>query len=145
MKFPISITPYRELRSGDQSIYDSVQEGYTIPPRVVAYLRAGRPYLMMPGIYPHPFKPGKRLLGPYKYTDGTYSWDRDTWKYAVKYHVVLPREFIDHVMSEAGAAFLAQYGAQTGAWSDTIKQWKERRDILCLLPDDAGETQLEEF
>jgi hypothetical protein len=30
----------------------------------------------------------------------------DTWKYVLKYHVTLPKEFIDHVMSEEGIAFM---------------------------------------
>ncbi len=104
----ICIFPFREIRCGKDSIYDHVQSGYAVPEKVIAYLRAGRPCTVSPGIYDHPFRPGTTLLGPYLYTDGHYVWDRDTWKYVVKYHVTLPQEFVAHVMADEGpASFLA--------------------------------------
>ncbi len=145
MRKMVCLTPYKELHCGDKSIHDYVQENYTVPDQVIAYLRTTQPYIMRPGIYEHPFKPGKRLLGPYMYTDGKYYWDRDTWKYVVKYHVTLPPEFIDHVMSEEGRAFIEHFLDQSVSWSDTIKKWKKQQGIMCLLPDNAGEVELEEF
>ena len=102
----ICLTPYKEIKGGDESIYDHVREGYTVPDKVIAYLKMAKPYVMCLGIYEHPFKEGVTLLGPYWYQDGTYSWDRDTWKYVVKYGLELPQEFIDHVMSEEGTRFM---------------------------------------
>ena len=69
------------------------------------------------------------------YTDGKYHWDRDTWKYVVKYHVTLPQEFIDHVMSEEGAAFIERFIDQSDSWSDTIKKLKKRQAfyVCCLI------------
>jgi len=141
----VCLTPYRELHSGEESIFDHIQEDYCVPNRVIAYLRTTQPYLMSPGIYKHPFKSEIDLLGPYMYTDGKYYWDRDTWKYVLKYHVTLPQEFVDHVMSENGEAFLNSLSDQPDSWPKTIQQWKKEEGWLCLLPDNAGEIELKEF
>ena len=142
----VCISPYKEILCGDESIYDYVQEGYTVPNKVIAYLKTTKPYLMSPGIYEHPFKKGVDLLGPYLYTDGHFWWDRDTWKYVVKYHVTLPQEFIDHVMSDAGTEFLESCMEDEESWSGTIKDWKDsERNGLCLLPEDAGDMELDDF
>lgn len=141
----ICLTPFKEIKGGADSIYDYVQEGYCVPQEVVAYLRTTQPYMMSPGVYDHPFIPGKRLLGPYWYTDGTYYWDRDTWKYVVKYHVMLPEAFISHVLSDEGQAYLKKFYANPSSWSDTIGQWKEQKDSICLLPDNAGDCELKDF
>ena len=106
MEKMVCVSPFKEILCGGESIYDYVQEGYQVPDRVIAYLKTTAPYIMGLGIYQHPFRPEKNLAGPYLYTDGHYYWDRDTWKYVLKYHVTLPQDFIDHVMSEQGAAFL---------------------------------------
>ena len=145
MQRMVCLTPYKELLCGNKSIYDCVQEDYTVPDQVIAYLRTTQPYLACPGIYEHPFKPGKRLLGPYMYTDGKYYWDRDTWKYVLKYHVTLPQEFIDHVMSEEGAAFFEYLIDQSDSWSNAVKTWKKRKGFLCFLPNNADRIELEDF
>ena len=77
-----------------------------MPNKVIAYLQTTMPFVMSPGFYDHPFKTGTHLLGPYRYTDGKYYWDRDTWKYVLKYNLVLLQEFIGHVMSDEGTSFL---------------------------------------
>ena len=143
----INITPYRELACGEdaESILEHVQEGYSVHEKVIAYLRAGAAYLAVMGVYMHPFKPNQKLLGPYYYTDGYYYWDRDTWKYVLKYHVTLPQEFIDHVMSDAGTKFLEQRIEENEDWSDVIKRWKMQQGYICFLPDHAGEIELENF
>lgn len=58
----VCLTPFRELRLGSESIFDWVEEGYTVPTKVIAYLKITEPGIMSPGIYEHPFKPGTRLL-----------------------------------------------------------------------------------
>lgn len=142
----VCVSPFREILCGDKSIYDSVQEGYVVLEKVIAYLKTTKPYLMSPGIYEHPFKKGENLAGPYTYTDGHYWWDRDTWKYVVKYHVTLPQEFIDHVMSEAGTEFLESCAGEDECWSKTIRVWKEtKRYDACLLSDDTWKKELENF
>jgi len=123
--------------------YDTT--GYSVPYKVIAYLRTTKPYMMCPGIYEHPFKPGKELLGPYFYTDGKYFWDRDMWKYVVKYHVTLPEDFIDYIMSGAGDDFLESFYSHPDSWSGTIKKWKNEERGLCLLPDDTGNIDLSDF
>ena len=141
----ICLSPYKEINGGSESIYDHVQEGYTVPNQVIAYLRTTELYFMCPGIYERPFKPGQRLLGPYAYTDGKYYWDRDTWKYVLKYHVTLPQEFVDYAMSDEGAAYIENFLKESGSWSDKIQDWKKEEGYLCLLPDDAGDVKLEDF
>ena len=143
------LTPYKELRpsssSLERSIYDYIKEDYSVPDKVIAYLRAGQPAYMCPGIYKHPLKNGITLLGPYVYTDGYYTWDRDTWKYVIKYGLTLPEAFIDHVMSEKGTAFIEQRMAENYNWSDVINSWTEKSDFLCLLPKNTGDKELEDF
>ena len=141
----IDLTPYKELHGGNESIHNHVQPGYTVPDKVIAYLRTTNPLLMSPGVYDHPFKPGKRLLGPYSYTDGKYFWDRDTWKYVVKYGLVLPQDFIDHVMSDEGTAFIEKCIDESDSWCEVIKGWKKRQGFICFLPENAGDTSLENF
>ena len=141
----ICVTPYKEIHCGDESIYDFVQADYTVPERVINYLRTTQPFLMGSGVYNHPFKPEIELLGPYTYTDGLYYWDRDTWKYVVKYHVMLPAAFVDHVMSEEGKAYLDAFYQNPGSWNDAVNDWKNQADIISLLPEDTGDMELDNF
>lgn len=143
----ICLTPYRELMGGkNKSIYDFVQEDYSVPDKVIAYLKTTKPYVMCPGVYKHPFKDDKNLLGPYFYWDGKkYYWDRDTWKYVVKYGLTLPQDFIDYVMSDEGTAYLEEFGRYNSSWKNTIADWKASGTGLILLPDDAGDDGLENF
>lgn len=140
------LSPFIELGNGDKSILDYVQGDYEVPPKVISYLQTTKPYMICFGIYEHPFIKGKTLLGPYSYTDGYYWWDRDMWKYVVKYHVTLPKEFVDHVMSDKGTEFLMQCRSEKDSWTKRIKDWKDSEENgLCLLPDDAGNIVLEDF
>ena len=140
----INITPYKEINGGEESIYDHIDEDFAVPQKVIAYLQTNQPYLACMGVYHHPFR-DMVLLGPYWYTDGEYAWDRDTWKYVLKYHMTLPQEFIDKVMSEKGTAFLAQYAEQNQPWSKVIQNWKEQPNVLCLMPDDGGDSTIDDF
>ena len=141
----VCVSPFKELGCGEKSIHDFVKDGYSVPDKVIAYLQTTKPHEMCLGIYEHPFKPGTYLCGPYTYTDGYYYWDRDTWKYVMKYHVMLPQEFIDHVMSDEGTAFLKEQAQENDSWSDRIKSWKEQAGVLCLLSDNAGDECLKDF
>lgn len=141
----ICITPYIELNMGDLSIYDYVEEGYSVPNRVLIYLQTTNPFTMALGIYEHPFKKGMSLLGPYTYTDGKFFWDRDTWKYVVKYGLKLPQDFLDHVMSDAGKEFLERFVKEHDSWQSQIARLKKEKNILCLLPENAGDVSLDDF
>lgn len=142
----VCLSPFKEIGCGNLSIYDFVKEGYTVPDKVIAYLMTTEPYMMCPGIYEHPFKPGTNLFGPYTYTDGYYWWDRDTWKYVLKYHVSLPQEFISHVMSDAGTQYLKHFTSENKSWSKVIKNWKNVDEPgLILFPDDARDLGLDKF
>lgn len=141
----INITPFKELKTGKESIFDHVDESFTVPDKVILYLQTKQPHLACPGIYHHPFKPDMELLGPYMYTDGEYYWDRDAWKYVVKYHVTLPQKFIDKVMSDVGTAFLEKCAESDDSWSKRIREWKNGKGVLCFLPSNAGDVPLEKF
>ncbi|MBR4514070.1 MAG: hypothetical protein IKO61_04215 [Lachnospiraceae bacterium] len=145
MNNKVCLSPFKELNEGDKSIYDFVRDGYSVPDKVIAYLRIKEPYMMSPGVYDHPFKTGTQLLGPYLYTDGYYYWDRDLWKYVIKYHVTLPQEFIDYVMSNDVDPFFESYIDKSDLWTETIKKMKKKQGILCLLPQDSGDKELSDF
>ena len=140
----INITPYKEINCGDKSIYEHIDENFVVPKKVIAYLQTTKPLFVRMGVYKHPFKE-KSLLGPYLYTDGEYYWDRDTWKYVLKYHVTLPHDFIDKVMSDKGTAFLEECEKNDNSWSKVIKDWKSQPNTLCFLPDDAGDLTFDDF
>ena len=70
---------------------------------------------------------------------------KDTWKYVVKYHVTLTQEFIDHVMSGDGKAYLNQFAKENNFCANLIEDLKNRPNTICLLPDDAGEIPLANF
>ena len=111
----INVMPYKEINGGWESIYDHIDESFVVPEKVIAYLQTTQPHLVCMGLYKHPFK-DMQLCGPYWYTDGEYFWDRDAWKYVIKYHVTLPQKFIDKVMSDEGTAFLEKCAESDEAW-----------------------------
>ena len=138
MSKPISITPFKELHGGQESIYDHIAaEKLAVPDKVIAYLLAAQPVLTAPGVYQHPFIRTRTLPGPDKCTDGRFFWDRDTWKYVLKYNLILPQEFIDHVMSEKGDAFISYCIDRNDDWCEPIKQWKKKQGYVSFLPSKA--------
>lgn len=144
---PMIITPIKRVCCDSQKEYlrEHTRPGYTVPDKVIAYLRAGNAYMACPGIYAHPYRPGVRLLGPEYYTDGQFCWDRDTWKYVLKYGFVLPQEFIDHVMSDAGTAFIEEAIDKSELWCDAVKPLKKKQGFRCFLPDSEEMQRLEGF
>lgn len=140
----INVMPYKEIQGGEESIYDHIDESYAVPEKVIAYLKTTQPHMVCMGVYKHPFK-DKDLPGPYWYTDGEYYWDRDAWKYVVKYHLTLPQAFVDKVMSEEGTAFLEKCMESDESWAKNIQSLNTRPNTLCLMPDNAGDIELEDF
>jgi hypothetical protein len=59
----IFLTSFKEINGGNESIFDHIREGYTVPGRVIAYLMMGKLFLMSPGAYEHPFIKGKKSVG----------------------------------------------------------------------------------
>jgi len=141
----ICITPYKEIKGGEKSIYDFIKNDYSVPNKVIEYLRTTKPFVMSPGIYKHPFKPEVDLLGPYMYTDVHYYWDRDTWKYVVKYGLTLPDEFVEYVTSGKGDSFLASFAKENPSWGKQIQKMKQGKNMMCFLPEDAGDIPIEKF
>ena len=140
----INVMPYKEINGGDESIYDHIDGNFVVPEKVIAYLQTTQPHLVCMGLYKHPFK-DMLLCGPYWYTDGEYFWDRDAWKYVIKYHVTLPQNFIDKVMSEEGTAFLEKCAESDESWAKKIKELKESPDTLCFMPENADDYSLDDF
>ncbi|MBQ5754667.1 MAG: hypothetical protein IIV90_03260, partial [Oscillospiraceae bacterium] len=94
----------------------------------------------------HPFKPGVKLDNLFYKDDYGYCWDGHTWKYVLKYGLTLPEEFIAHVMSEEGTAYINQCIDQNPNWSDAMKKWKkEHQGYLCLMPTREEIKKLEYF
>lgn len=109
-----NLTPYKEIHCGSESIYDHVRENYSVPDKVLEYLCTDNCYLAGGGIYSHPFEPEVTLSGPTMLSDGYYYWDSRTSEYVSKYGLVLPSEFIAHVMSEKGTEFIEKYKDNSG-------------------------------
>ena len=63
----------------------------------------------------------------------------------IKYGLVLPQTFIDHVMTEEGTKFIEQQIDANESWSDTIKQWKKREGFISLIPFDERDSELKDF
>jgi len=142
----ISVTPFKELRGGQESIYDHISPvKVIIPDKVIAYLLAAKPVLTSPGVYSHPFIEGKKLFGPDICTDGTFFWDRDTWKYVLKYNLTLPRMFIDHIMSEKGDIFISHCIDCNDDWCEPIKRWKKKQGYISFLPSKELLESLDKF
>jgi hypothetical protein len=139
-----NVMPYKEIKGGEESIFDHIDENFNVPEKVIAYLQTKQPYMVCMGLYQHPFK-DMQLCGPYWYTDGEYFWDRDAWKYVLKYHVTLPQDFIDKVMSYEGTVFLEKCAENDDSWSRRIKELKERPKTLCLMPENAGDYKIDDF
>lgn len=135
--FSVCACPVRRICSAENKdwVLARTIPGYRIPDKVIAYLRAGTHYLACPGIYEHPYRPDIRLGGPEYYTDGHFYWDRDTWKYVLKYGFTLPPEFIDHVMSDSGTAFIDAAIDKSKLWCSAIKSFKKKQGFRCFLPN----------
>ena len=144
MRKLINITPYKEIKGGNESIYDYIDASFVVPQKVILYLQTNKPYMMSPGIYQHPFK-DMQLLGPYWNTDDEYYWDRDTWKYGLKYHVTLPQFFIAKVMSDAGTTFLKQFTESNTTWNKALHDLSERPNTICLLSYNDADYKLDDF
>lgn len=141
----INLTPYIELKQGQESIYENINPNNVVPDKMILYLRLGTAYVMSPGIYNHPFKTDTKLLGPYVYTDELFCWDRDTWKYVLKYGLVLSDRFVEYVMSEKGTEFIEKQLDSRISWEKAIEKMKRNPKGIFFLPNDAGELPIDKF
>ena len=76
---------------------------------------------------------------------GRFWWDRNCWKYAAKYHVMLPQEFVEHVISGTGDKLLESYATDTSSWSDRIEEHCRNASHGNFLPKSAGNLDLKDF
>ena len=76
---------------------------------------------------------------------GRFWWDRNCWKYAAKYHVMLPQEFVEHVISGTGDKLLESYATDTSSWSDRIEEHCRNAPHGNVLPKSAGNLDLKDF
>lgn len=124
----INLSPYIELGPGPYSIYDYVDPNFVVDDQVITYLKVGHCGLVCLGVYKHPFKPDKTMLGPYTFDDGDkYNWDSNLWEYVTKYHVTLPKEFIEHAMSVNGLKFIVENIDDSSLFSEAVKKYKKRK------------------
>lgn len=65
----INPTPYKEIIGGEESIYDHVKVGCTVPEKVVEYPRTTDLYGMCPALYWLPFRKDITLARSYLYCD----------------------------------------------------------------------------
>ena len=132
-----NLSPYKELQHGDESIHDHIIPDQKVPIEVLKYLRHGQFQLACMGVYEHPFEEGVRLPGPYTYGDDKYRWDRDMWLYVSKYHVELPQDFIDHVFSDEGRAWMEEHPDEMfGQGHESIN--KNFGRVINLTPENDG-------
>lgn len=76
---------------------------------------------------------------------GRFWWDRNCWKYAAKYHVMLPQEFVEHVISGTGDKLLESYATDTSSWSGRIEERCRNMPHGNFLPKSAGNLDLKDF
>lgn len=76
---------------------------------------------------------------------GRFWWDRNCWKYAAKYHVMLPQEFVEYVISGTGDKLLESYATDTSSWSDRIEERCKNTLHGNFLPKSAGNLDLKDF
>ena len=141
----IDLTPYKEIHCGKESIYDNVEEGFSVPDKVVLYLRTNDNLCAAPGIYEHPFMSGRNLFGPYISSDDIYAWERDTWKYVLKYGLKLPQSFIDYVMSEEGTKYIENYAKKDKVFSEILKKYNEDPKNLTVHVEGEDGIPYDEF
>ena len=121
----IDLTPYKEILCGSGSIYDNTEDGYSVPDKVILYLRTNDNWMASPGMYEHPFIKDRILFGPYISSDDIYDWERDTWKYVLKYGLKLPQSFIDYVMSDEGTKYIEDFAKKDEIFAEILKKYNE--------------------
>jgi hypothetical protein len=106
MKSEVNLKPigfFRELSHGNpdgNSLYDSQQsEAGHYDELLAKYLTNGSMYIVSPGPV-WDIVDGSGPIGTASIlTDGEWIWPSDLVHYLKKYHVLLPSEFVKHVMS----------------------------------------------
>lgn len=141
----IDLTPYKEIHCGMESIYDNVEEGYSVPDKVILYLRTNDNLCAAPGIYEHPFISGKNLFGPEISSDDIYAWERETWKYVLKYGLKLPKSFIDYVMSEKGTKYIENHAKMDEIFAEILKKYEEDPKNLTVYVEGENGVPYDEF
>lgn len=95
---------YKEMPHGNPegpSIKDFIgKEDRSLIDKICAYLQAGIPLAVTPGVVEDVICPQKGIAGsPSSFTDGTWVWPGDLSYYVKNYQLKLPDEFI-HSMIE---------------------------------------------
>lgn len=63
----------------------------------------------------------------------------------MKYHLTLPEDFIEYVMSEDGSAFLESCHYGVDSWYQAFEKSFADKRHMNFLPEDAGDVKLDEF
>lgn len=98
---------FRDLRHGmpgQPSLRESLRAvPHEMEATVVAYLSTGQTLAAAGGVVHDEIDPQGGVIGPLKVlTDGTWVWPSDLAHYVAKYHVRLPKEFIEQVVRGRG-------------------------------------------
>jgi len=48
-------------------------------------------------------------------------------------------------MSDEGTLFLEKCAKDNNSWGRVIEKWKEEPNSICLLPENAGDIDLDDF
>lgn len=123
-----------EFTKGFGSVHDYCQKGYRVPGKVLTYLRVVNPCAAAGVIYEHPFIKGKTCTGKTYMTDGKYCWDLDTLEYVLNHDLVLPQDFIDHIMSDYGTEFLNRC-TKVRNFKEAWRIYKTKPNQPCLILD----------
>lgn len=104
----IILGKYNELSPGMgfPSIMDALEkEPYQAKEAVLEYLRNGNVYLVTASRFEDIFTKENTKHELFCMTDGKYSWSSAIPYYVEHYHLRLPKDFEDHVLSNSQAAF----------------------------------------
>ena len=97
-----SVGHYKEMPHGawsNLSIRDYInKENPEDAKKICAYLDAGIPLVVSPGVTEDVFEPGRSTgYTPAEFTDGTWVWPGDLSYYVRNYLLQLPYEFLAHI------------------------------------------------
>ncbi|UOQ97016.1 hypothetical protein MUN81_17465 [Hymenobacter sp. 5317J-9] len=93
--------------------------------KVLAYLAQGRYLHYWMGLSWCRFRCGENNMGACDLTDGTYCWPEGLAHYIIKHHVRLPKEVVQHILSQSEFPFAKAAQALQGLYDTSW--WQQQR------------------